>query len=181
MGKTVGLVCGVVSRFCSSLRCLNSSALGCHTVSLSCRGRCLYREAYESIMERVTGLGDLSKLGTGRKSGARHRNSASYAVFLSLAAISCLLRRSNAISDCFNIRGAGEVPSFRLSEAVEGVTEPFLPPLFKFFAMFLPQFFKLRFIQSEFSRMRFASQGDSRQNSPTLDSIKPRRFASVPP
>jgi hypothetical protein len=60
--------------------------------------------------------------------------------FSSFAAISCLLRRSNAISDGFNIREAGEVPSFRLSKAVEGVTESLLPPLFKFFAMFMPQF-----------------------------------------
>ena len=44
-------------------------------------------------------------------------------------AISLLLRRSNSISDGVNVRGAGEVPSFRLSEAVEGVTEPFPPPL----------------------------------------------------
>jgi len=66
-----------------------------------------------------------------------------YAVFLSFSAISRLLRRNKAISDGVSIRGAGEIPSFRLSEAVEGVTESLLPPIFKVFAMFLPQFFQL--------------------------------------
>ena len=47
------------------------------------------------------------------------------------SATSLLLRCSNSISDGVNIRGAGEVPSFRLSKAVEGVTELVPPPQLK--------------------------------------------------
>ena len=46
-------------------------------------------------------------------------------------ATSALLRLSKAISDGVSILGAGEVPSFRLSEAIEGVAEALLPPLFE--------------------------------------------------
>ena len=44
-------------------------------------------------------------------------------------AISLALCRSKSISDRVNIRGPGEIPSFRLSKAVEGVTELGPPPL----------------------------------------------------
>ncbi len=50
-----------------------------------------------------------------------------------------MLCRNNSISDGVSIRGAFEVASFRLSKAVEGVTEPGLPPNFKLFAMFAPE------------------------------------------
>ncbi|MDE0223888.1 MAG: hypothetical protein OXP28_01985 [Gammaproteobacteria bacterium] len=44
-------------------------------------------------------------------------------------AISFALCRSKSISDLVNILGPGEIPSFRLSKAVEGVTETGAPPL----------------------------------------------------
>ena len=43
-------------------------------------------------------------------------------------AISALLRLSKSISYGVNIRGAGEVPTLRLSKAIEGVAEVFPPP-----------------------------------------------------
>ena len=58
-------------------------------------------------------------------------------------AISALLRLSKSISDGVSILGAGEVPSFRLSEAVEGVAEALLPPLFEAVGVSLPEFIEL--------------------------------------
>lgn len=50
---------------------------------------------------------------------------------------------SRTISDGVNIRGAGEVPSFRLSKAIEGVSEESFPPLLEVFAVFLSEFMNL--------------------------------------
>ena len=49
--------------------------------------------------------------------------------------ISCALRLNNSSSYSVNTRGAGEVPSFRLSKSIEGVAELVFPPVFKVFAM----------------------------------------------
>lgn len=51
--------------------------------------------------------------------------------------ISRLLDRNKSISDGVNIRGPGEMPSLRMSAAVEGVTEVLLPPLFEAGSVFL--------------------------------------------
>ena len=50
-------------------------------------------------------------------------------------ATSALLSLSKSISDRVSILGAGEVPSFRLSEAIEGVADVLSPPLFKVMSM----------------------------------------------
>ena len=48
--------------------------------------------------------------------------------------------RSKPISYGVNIRGAGEVPSLRLSKAIEGVAEVFPPPLLEVPAVRLSEF-----------------------------------------
>ena len=45
--------------------------------------------------------------------------------------ISWALRLNNSSPYSVNTRGAGEVPSFRLSKSIEGVAEVVFPPLFK--------------------------------------------------
>ena len=69
-----------------------------------------------------------------------------------------LLFRNNSISDASSIRGAGEVPSFRLSEAIEGVTESLPPPLLKAFPMSLSKFMQLRLRWLKFSRIQLTRQ-----------------------
>jgi hypothetical protein len=48
-----------------------------------------------------------------------------------------LLRRNNSISDGVSIRGAGEVPSFRLSKVVEAVTKAGFPSVFEGYPIFV--------------------------------------------
>ena len=57
-------------------------------------------------------------------------------------AISFLLCRSKSISYRVSIRGVGEVPSIRLSKAVEGVT-PFPPSFFEVWSVSLSDFMAL--------------------------------------
>ncbi len=75
-------------------------------------------------------------------------------------AISLALRRSKSISDCFNIRGAGEIPSLRLSKAVDGVSEMFLPPLFEVLSVFLSEFMEMLIVGGQLSRAGLAGQAD---------------------
>ena len=60
-------------------------------------------------------------------------------VSLTTSDTSLLLRCSKPTSYGVSVRGAGEVPSLRLSKAVEGVTEPLSPPAFKLRAVLLPK------------------------------------------
>ncbi len=62
---------------------------------------------------------------------------------LATSAISLLLCCSNSISYGVSIRGAGEVPSLRLSEAVEGVVEALPPPLLKIRSVLFAEFMQL--------------------------------------
>ncbi len=50
-------------------------------------------------------------------------------------ATSALLSLSKSISNRVNILGTGEVPSLRLSEAIEGVADVLSPPLFEVLSM----------------------------------------------
>ncbi len=61
------------------------------------------------------------------------------------SATSCAHFRSKPISDAVSIRGAGEIPSLRLSKAIEGVAELPPPPVFKGFSMFRPKLMELPF------------------------------------
>ena len=74
------------------------------------------------------------------------------------AAISCLLFLNNAISDLVSIRGTFEVASFRLSKAVEAVTESVSPPVFKCLPMFRPQCRELLRGWLQHRRIGFAGQ-----------------------
>ena len=58
-------------------------------------------------------------------------------------AISSALRRSKSISDGVSIRGAGEIPSLRLSAAVEGVAEMRLPSLLEIRSVLVSEFIEL--------------------------------------
>ena len=58
-------------------------------------------------------------------------------------AISLALCRNKSISDRVNIRRTGEIPSFRLSMAVEGVTEAGTPPPFEVPSMLSSEFMQL--------------------------------------
>ncbi len=51
--------------------------------------------------------------------------------------------RSKSISDGVSIRGAGEVPSLRLSKSIEGVAETLLPPLLEVQSAFPSEFMEL--------------------------------------
>ena len=51
--------------------------------------------------------------------------------------------RSKSISYGVSIRGAGEIPSLRLSKAIEGVAEVFSPPLLEVPPMLLSEFTEL--------------------------------------
>lgn len=57
--------------------------------------------------------------------------------------ISRLLDRNKLISDGVNIRGPGEIPSLRMSEAVEGVTEVLLAAISKTGSVLLSELMKL--------------------------------------
>lgn len=78
-------------------------------------------------------------------------------------AISRLLCRSNAISEGVSIRGARKIPSFRLSKAVETVTELGFPPGLDG-SMFLSQFNELVFAEGKFRGIGFAGQHGRRQH-----------------
>ena len=69
--------------------------------------------------------------------------------------IACTLScRSNTISDAVSIRGAFEVASFGLCKAVEAVAELFLPPVFKFVAMFISDCLNHRWFGGKLSGVR---------------------------
>ena len=57
--------------------------------------------------------------------------------------ISRLLDRSKSISDSVNIRGVGDMPSFRVSAAAEGVSDAPLPTLLEGRSVLLSELMKL--------------------------------------
>ena len=79
--------------------------------------------------------------------------------------IACTLScRNNTISDAVSIRGAFEVASFGLSEAVEAVAELFLPPVFKFVAMFFSDRLNQRRLGGNLSGVGAAGQRNNSRN-----------------
>lgn len=70
--------------------------------------------------------------------------------------ISWALFLNNSSSYAVSIRGAGEVPSFRLSKSIEGVSEVVFPPLLKVFAMGFSQCIQLLAAERDFNRVRLA-------------------------
>ena len=83
-----------------------------------------------------------------------------------VCAISLALCRSKSISDRVNIRGAGEVPSFRLSKAVEGVTEGLTPPLVEVSSVLLSELIQLLLSWVQLGRIAYSGQGDRTRTSP---------------
>lgn len=59
-------------------------------------------------------------------------------------AISFKLRRSKSTSYRVNIRGAGAIPSLRLSRVIEGVAETASPPRFEVFPVASAEFMERR-------------------------------------
>ena len=76
--------------------------------------------------------------------------------------------RSKAISDGVNIRGAGEVPSLRLSRVIEGVAENLLAPVLEACAVFLSERMELLLCGVQLCRLEFSRQGDSAHHPATL-------------
>ena len=68
--------------------------------------------------------------------------------------------RSKSISYGVNIRGAGEVPSLRLSKAIEGVAEMLAPPLLEVPPVSLSEFMELLLRNLQLGGVRLASQTD---------------------
>ena len=67
-------------------------------------------------------------------------------------------RCSKATSDGVNIRRAGEVPSLRLSKAIEGVAEMFPPPFLEVRAVFPSEFMELFLREIQFCRIWLSGQ-----------------------
>ena len=72
--------------------------------------------------------------------------------------------RSKATSDGVNIRRAGEVPSLRLSKAIEGAAEMFLSAFFEAWAAFPSEFMVLSLREIQFRRIRLSGQPDGVDN-----------------
>ena len=68
--------------------------------------------------------------------------------------------RSKSISNRVSIRGAGEVPSLRLSKAIEGVPELLSPPLLEVRAVFLSELMELFLCRVQLRRVGLARQRD---------------------
>ena len=80
------------------------------------------------------------------------------------SAISWALRRSKSISYGVNVRGAGEVPSLRLSKAVEGVAETLLPPPLELGPVFPSELMDLLLGWIQPRRIWLARQSDCADN-----------------
>ena len=87
------------------------------------------------------------------------------------SAISRTLCRSKPTSYGVNIRGAGEVPSLRLSKAIEGVAEVIPPPCFEVRPMPFLEFTYLLPVRAQLGRVGFAGQrnGTDYLAAPVLD------------
>ena len=85
--------------------------------------------------------------------------------------------RSKSISDRVNIRGVGEVPSFRVSKAIEGVAEVFLPPRFEVRPVLPSEFMESFLRRVQFGRVRLAGQADCADHQTSLLS-RPSRAGS---
>ena len=95
-------------------------------------------------------------------------------------AISLALCRSKSISDRVNIRGPGEIPSFRLSKAVEGVTELGPPPLLEVPSVLFSELIQLLLGVVQNGRVGLAGQPTTPMADPPAVSSQPR-MAIVPP
>ena len=91
---------------------------------------------------------------------------------LAASITSCAHCRSRPISYCVSIRGAGEVPSLRLSKAIEGVTEVFAPPLLEVVAVFLFELMDLVLRRVQLRRVGLPSKRE-RANDPVATLRQP--------